>query len=254
MAKEAPLLARRWIGSRVGQTTFAVGVLLACAESGDLAPIGKKKSGTTGGATSSGGASTSASGGIVGDGGTTGEGGEAAGGTSGKGGTGGRSATDTGGRSTTGGTKATGGSAVAGSSSAVAGSAGRTAGGGTLAAAGTTTKGGSVSGGVAGATGAVEFPCSAANSEVVKAETEFLATVDECYVFTKPAAGTFQIGNWSGLSMTMQIQDSKKIFPDVDVKSGAWTAVSGVATGEVYLYVSETSSSPSARIKINSFQ
>ena len=88
---------------------------------------------------------------------------------------------------------------------------------------------------------------------MVKAETQFLATVDECYVFTKPATGTFQIGNWSGISMTVQLKDSKKLFSDVDVKGSDWTPISGVAVGDVYFYVSKTSSSPSASIKVTSY-
>lgn len=246
-------MARRWIGSRIGQTMFAVGTLLACANSGELSPIGKKKSSATGGATASGGASTATEGGNVGDGGMTGEGGEAVGGTSAKSGTAGRSTTDTGGRTSTGGTKATGGIGVAGSRSTGDGVAGRTGSGGTMAAAGVPSKGGSSSSGVAGATGAAEFPCSAANSTEVASGADFTAKLDECYSFTKPATGTFQFGNWSGVSLTAQIKDSKKLFPDVAVKPSDWTPVSGIATGEVYFYFSKTSGSPSASLKVQSY-
>lgn len=255
-------MARRWIGSHVGQTVFAAGVLLGCAQSGDISPSGNGVKSTSGGTSSGvGGTTTVASGGSVetGDGGMTSEGGMTGKGgvstiASKTGGAGGASSSGVAGRTAAGGTKAAGGSgsAVAGASFATAGTAGRSGNGGTVSAAGSTGKGGTASGAVAGATGAGEFPCTAANSEAVKTDTDFDAALDQCYSWTKTATGTFQIGNWSGKTLTVQLKDSKKLFADVEVASG-WTAFSGVASGEVYFYVSKMSSGPSARIKVNSF-
>lgn len=246
-------MERRWIESRFGQTTLAVWALLACAHSGDLTPVGGGATGGTGGtSTNSGGATTvSSGGGDTGDGGMTAEGGRTAGGTTGKGGTSGASATGVAGRSAAGGTKAAGGMGIAGST--MAGSAGRTGSGGAVSLAGSTAKGGTSTIGVAGATGSDDFKCSAANSKAVEKDIEFDAALDECYTWTKPSSGTFQIGNWSGTSMTMQVKDSKKVFADIDVKSSAWTPVSGVATGDIFFYLSDISAGTTARIKISAY-
>ena len=99
--------------------------------------------------------------------------------------------------------------------------------------------------------GTIDFPCDAGNSTPFPKETITSATVDTCYSIDK-ASGTLRMATWQGQNFIVHAEDSEGTqFMSNSIASGAWSEIVGVADGQVYFYVSSTSSGSGLPLQVS---
>ncbi len=99
--------------------------------------------------------------------------------------------------------------------------------------------------------GQPSFPCNSSNSTAFADNAIAPAQVDQCYSFSK-AVGQLRMSTWQGQSFVVHVADSQgNVWNGVNISSGNWAAVMGVANGPVYFYLTSISSGSSIPIQLH---
>ncbi len=78
--------------------------------------------------------------------------------------------------------------------------------------------------------------CNASNSTAVVKATGTSLTEGQCYSYNK-TNGTLKVGNWSGGSFSIDIEDSSMNAVSASIPNGGYSDVGGVANGTIYFKV-----------------
>jgi|GEM_PF-2358622 len=85
-------------------------------------------------------------------------------------------------------------------------------------------------------TGSTTLGCDASNSTAVIGSTETSLSAGDCYSFHKQQ-GVLRVGNWTGSSFSIDVEDSAMNELSVSAAPGSWTQIAGAANGTVYFTV-----------------
>lgn len=94
----------------------------------------------------------------------------------------------------------------------------------------------SIETGGSGGGGSTSLGCTAANSTPVVKAAGRQFVEEQCYSYNK-TGGTLQVGTWSGVAFSVDIEDSAMNSVNASITNGGYTSVGGVANGTIYFKV-----------------